>query len=293
MSLFSSKITPKGKTYNFMGIKIKLKDFYLPVNKLKAPAIHFVHVCEPRNPGDMLSYPYLYFENYFKHFTCYIHHTKDIKYENIKAQDIVILASGGCFEVLDQFQDNINRLLDTCKNVVSWGCGHNAHKGRDVYWPIDFDKFKLLSVRDFNYNNQRYVPCVSCMLPQLEDKFPIQRRIGIIEHQDFPIAIEGKKINHKQGIKKIIEFIGSSEVIITNTYHCAYWAMCMNKKIILYQPFSSKFDNFQHQPIIYSGDLEQDIKQSQNYPNFLAESRKLNFDFFADVKSLIEEVRKQ
>lgn len=293
MTFFSVYRTPKGKTYKFLGIKAKVKDPFLHINKLEAPSIHFIHVCEPRNPGDMLAYPYLYFEDYFNNFTCYIHNTRDIKYENIKAQDIVILASGGCFEVLDEFQDSINRLLDTCRNVISWGCGHNTHKGREVYWPIDFEKFKLLSVRDYNYEGQRYVPCVSCMLPLLEYKFPIKRRIGIIEHQDFSINIEGEKINHKEGLNRIIEFIGSSEVIVTNTYHCAYWAMCMNKKVILYQPFSTKFEHFKYQPVVYSGDIEADIAVSKNYPNFLEECRSINLNFFADVKQLIKKIRKK
>lgn len=290
MKFFSKKYTPKGIVLNVAGIKIKLKDFYFLANKAKLPTIHFIHVCEPRNPGDMLSYPYQYFKTYFDNFHVLIHHTKDIKFEAIKAQDVVILASGGCFEVLDQFQHDINRILDACNNVISWGCGHNAHHDRPVYWPVSFEKFKLLSVRDFNYGNQRYVPCVSCFLPQLEKEFPIRRRVGIIEHQDFPINIDGEKINHKLGIDIITEFIGSSEIIVTNTYHIAYWAMFMNKKVILYQPFSTKFNYFKHSPVIYSGNLEEDISQTASYPNFLSESRKLNLDFFVDVKKIINEI---
>ena len=127
-------------------------------------------------------------------------------------------------------------------------------------------------------------------MPQLEKEFPIRRRVGIIEHQDFPINIDGEKINHKLGIDIITEFIGSSEIIVTNTYHVAYWAMCMNKKVILYQPFSTKFNYFKHSPVIYSGNLEEDISQTASYPNFLSESRKLNLDFFVDVKKIINEI---
>ena len=94
MKFFSKKYTPKGIVLNVAGIKIKLKDFYFLANKAKLPTIHFIHVCEPRNPGDMLSYPYQYFKTYFDNFHVLIHHTKDIKFEAIKAQDVVILASG-------------------------------------------------------------------------------------------------------------------------------------------------------------------------------------------------------
>ena len=291
MSFINVKHTAKGTTYNIKGIKIKMKDFYLPVNRQKAPTIHFIHVCEPRNPGDMLCYPYLYFKKYFNHFNCQIHHTKDIKFESVKTRDVVILASGGCFEVLDQFQESINRLLDMCDNVISWGCGHNAHQGRDIYWPIEFHKFKLLSVRDYNYPGQRYVPCVSCMQPALTQTYALQRRVGIVEHQDFPIDVAGDKINHIAGFDTLIDFIGSSEIILTNTYHCAYWAMCMSKKVILYQPFSTKFKYFKHHPPVYSGDLETDILATiPPPPAFLDECRTLNLDFFQDVKKLIHNV---
>lgn len=291
MRLFSKKYTPKGVVYRVLGFKFKLGYAHLTWRLFRAPTIHFIHVCEPRNPGDMLSYPYLYFKKYFNRFDCRIHHTKDIKFETIEANDVVILASGGCFEVLDKFQEDINRLLDMCNNVISWGCGHNAHHDRPVYWPIDFEKFKLLSVRDFNYQQQRYCPCVLCMMSGLDYMHDISRRIGIIEHQDFPIDIAGEKISHKCNIQKILNFIGSSEIIITNTYHCAYWAMCMKKKVILYQPFSTKFDNFKHHPVIYSGDIEKDIAQSKVYPDFLKECRTINLQLFADVRKIIRNNR--
>lgn len=254
----------------------------------KKPRIHFIHVIEPRNAGDMLCYPYRYFHSFFNQYDCIIHSTKDIGFSTIHTRDVVILASGGCFEVLDSFQESINRLLDINDNVIAWGCGHNAHYDRPVYWPIEFSKFKLLSVRDFNYPGQPYVPCVSCLLPQLEKQYEIKRRIGLIEHQDFPILLEGEKINHREGIDCIIPFIGSSEIILTNTYHCAYWVMLMGKKVILYNPFSTKFERFKYQPVVYSGNLEEDIKKSHIAPNFLNECRKINYAFFKKVKKIIQ-----
>lgn len=285
--MFSIKKTNKRIYINICGLNIRIIRWFRPRIRGLNPTIHFVHVVEPRNPGDMLCYPYLYFKKYFKRFNVQIHHTKDIKFESIRAHDIVILASGGCFEVLDLFQETINRLLDMCDNVIAWGCGHNAHHDRPVYWPIDFKKFKLLSVRDYKYDNQRYVPCVSCLLSQLDKKYDIVRRIGVVEHQDFPIDIDIEKINHKVGIDAIIRFIGSSEIIVTNTYHCAYWAMLMGKKVILYKPFSTKFYFFRHQPVIYSGNLEEDIAKSKTYPDYLHESRNLNYQFFEDVRCII------
>lgn len=262
---------------------------YLP--KYLKPTIHFVHVIEPRNQGDMLCYPYLYFKDYFKHYNCQIHSTKNISFGSILTSDVVILASGGCFEVLDRFQDHINTLLDINDNVISWGYGHNEHNDRPVYWHIDYHKFKLLSVRDYNFPGQEYVPCVSAMNPLLDLKLVEKREIGIIEHQDFPInEFRFDKIDHKQSMEKICKFVAESKIIITNTYHAAYWSQLMNRKVILYKPFSSKFKNFRHQPIEYSGDLKRDIELSKNYPLFLSESREINKRFFIKVKKIIESI---
>ena len=265
-----------------MGLKSLLPRF------LK-PTIHFIHVIEPRNQGDMLCYPYLYFKKYFKRYNCKIHSTKNIDFGSISTRDTVVLASGGCFECLDSFQDAINTLLDINDCVIGWGCGHNAHHDRPVYWHIDFSKFKLLGVRDYNYPRQAYVPCVSAMHPLLETRREIIRKIGVIEHQDFPITeFSFDKTNHCQSMYDICRFIAESEVIITNTYHSAYWAQLMNKKVILYKPWSTKFDHFRHPPVVYSGNLEKDMEQAKNYPGFLKESRDINRAFFKKVKRIIE-----
>lgn len=253
--------------------------------------IHFIHVFEPRNPGDMCCMPYLYFKEFFNDYRVQIHTLKDVQFSAIHAQDIVILGGGGIFECLDDFQWTINRLLDVCDNVIAWSCGHNNHKDRCMRFDIDYSKFKLLSVRDFDYDNQRYVPDVSCFIPDLTKEYPIKRRIGILEHQDFPINLSGEKINHKLGKTAVLDFIGSSEIIVTNTWHGAYWAMLMNKKVVLYEPYSNKFDNFKYPLVVYSGDLELDIANSVSYPDFIQECRELNLGFLEDVKKIIKSVR--
>ena len=54
--------------------------------------------------------------------------------------------------------------------------------------------------------------------------------------------------------------------------------------------------NIETQPKIVISDkfltinLEEDISQTASYPNFLSESRKLNLDFFVDVKKIINEI---
>ena len=113
----------------------------------------------------------------------------------------------------------------------------------------------------------------------------LKRKIGVIEHLAFPIyEFNFEKISNSFAIESIIKFIGESEIIITNTWHCSYWALLMNKKVILYHPFSTKYEHYKYPPTIYSGDLEQDIKAAKNYPTFLQESMLMNKNF---AKSLL------
>ena len=261
------------------------------VETLRIPTIHFVHCMEFKNQGDMHCCPYFYFKEFFEKFPCRIHDIWNIDYSTIKRDDVVILGGGGMLECLDEFQKSINKLTYICSHVICWGCGHNTHTGRMIQLPIDYSRFELLSVRDYNTStNERYCPDVSCLMPDLEKTVPITRKIGIITHQDFPIDLPYDQISHKDDMNKILSFIAETDTIVTNTYHCAYWSMCMNKKVILYQPFSTKFNYFKYPPVIYSGNLEEDISKTVTNPDFLSESRKLNLEFFTDVKKIINEI---
>ena len=62
----------------------------------------------------------------------------------------------------------------------------------------------------------------------------------------------------------------------------------MGKKVILYKPFSNKFDNFKYKPCIYSGNLHEDMKHAKAYPHAKEECRKINIEFFNLVKHVIE-----
>ena len=63
----------------------------------------------------------------------------------------------------------------------------------------------------------------------------------------------------------------------------------MNKKVILYNPFSNKFDNFKYKPVIYSGNLKSDINKAVVYSQSLEECQSENRVFFEKVKKIIEE----
>lgn len=265
-------------------------EFSLPMKK----RVHFIRSIDIYNMGDMNCCPFDYFPQFRENFSCYLHTIKNVDYSLIHSGDFVIIGGGGMFECNENYQNTIIRLLSMPVKVIAWGVGHNLHDKDSIYYndkinEIDYSKFFLLTTRDYDFKEQRFLPCVSCMSPLLDMKLPLKREIGIIEHHDIPISeFDFEKISNSEPIEKVIEFIATSDSIITNTYHCAYFATLMKKRVILYKPFSSRFEYFKYKPIVYSGNLAVDIEKSEIFPSALEEFRRLEHSFANEIIEIIE-----
>ena len=255
------------------------------------PNIFFIHCADKTNIGDTLCTPIALFKAYKKtHNQIVMDIREDMPLSRIGADDIVILGGGGLLNYTDDWNERINQLLSLPTKVIAWGVGFNTHyDDTDEKLPIAFNRFCLFSGRDWLGQRDNYCPCVSCLNPKVHKKYSLLRHIGIVEHKENPIPLAYDRISNRADEKKdIFSFIGSSNVIITNTYHGAYWGLLMGKKVILYHPFSSRFDALKYLPTIYSGDLEQDIAIAKIYPEFLRESCDLNKKFFDKVQNMIK-----
>lgn len=188
----------------------------------------------------------------------------------------------------DEWNSNIEKCGKITKNIIIWGAGFNLHKGENCNGSLDLEHFRMVGIRDYGYAYE-WVPCPSCLLPQLSYKYDLLRKYGIVEHRSFPIQeFEFEKIDNSVDICTILNFIGSSEIIITNSYHATYWAMLMKKKVIVYRMWSSKFEGMKWKPVVYSGRLEDDIQRCIIYDNALDESRDINIQYAKKVIALIE-----
>lgn len=250
--------------------------------------LHFIHRIDEENRGDILCCPIRYFPNLFK-IPFIKHDIYNIDFNQINKDDIVILGGGGLFDCLPEWNNAINHLLDINHNTISWSCGFNNYHNCDLT-DINFSKFKILTVRDYlNPNGLPFLPCVSCMLPDLQEVFVPSRKVGVLEHKDNNIPdFDYPRINNKATMREIFSFIGSSEVIITNTYHGCYWATLMGKKVVLYNKFSTKFNYLRYSPVQYSGDIEYDIDRANRYFNALSETRYETIFFANKLQKFIE-----
>ncbi|MDR2776839.1 MAG: polysaccharide pyruvyl transferase family protein [Puniceicoccales bacterium] len=251
--------------------------------------IHFINRVEEYNAGDLACSPLNYFFDFFKSYNIIRHDIDHVKWTEISANDVVIIGGSGMLYVTESFQKNIGKLYEINPNVIAWSVGFNTHYDRPISCPLDIAKFKLIGIRDHNHpSSLPYLPCVSCLAKELEKKMPIGRKIGVIEHATFPInEFTYEKISNAYNFQTITDFIASSEVVLSNSYHIIYWATLMEKKTICINPFSSKFEYFKYKPVFYSGNLESDISKATVYENCRKEAIELNNNFFEKVKGII------
>jgi len=83
-----------------------------------------------------------------------------------------------------------------------------------------------------------------------------------------------------------IEFIGSHDTIITDSYHGAYWAMLLNKQVQVVS-WSIKFNYFKNSPLFLDNINQKPLSQTHFVQkNYLQECRDLNKNFYHKVLDL-------
>lgn len=258
---------------------------------IKNPTIHFLHRYITNNTGDKACGYYQYFNNEFENYRCIVHDVNCVHFSLIKNYDIVIVGGGGLLNATAEWNYCINKATRKAGKSIIWSAGFNSSiinkKSR-----IDFKIIDLVSVRDFSYATFNYVPCATCMMPELDEKYANKRIIGLVAHKDVLHHIPKEfqqydNVANFSSVKEIIEFIGSSEIILTNSYHAIYWSQLMNKKCILFAPRSEKYNYFKYPPVIFSGDLQKDLLDCEIYSDALSESRALTLQFLKEIKYLI------
>ena len=162
----------------------------------------------------------------------------------------------------------IKRYMNKIKPVSTprhiWGAGHNGPLDKrgaaEIVYPDWLMNFDEVGVRDWD-QNQPWVPCASCMHPALKKKYAIKNDVVFFEHKKQLIKNFGNDsiprfVNSGSNIDQTIELLGSANIILTNSYHGAYWGVLLGKKVIVVEPWSSKFLSMKHAPWILKRDQD-------------------------------------
>lgn len=265
-------------------------------NTIENTPVINVHSIKTSNAGDYFSGPHHYFDalqNTALDIHDYSDHDKKITENFIErtSKHSLIIGGGGLLN-RGGFQRQMKlfeSLSEKGKKNVLWGVGHNAKDpktyGKINNYNVDVSKFGLVGTRDFSMPGE-WVPCVSCLHSIFDKTHKQTHEIGVVFHLETSKKPEiVKQFEHIPStsnisdFEKLIGFIGSSEKIITDSYHAMYWSMLLGKKVVVV-PNSSKFYDFKYQPVF--SDFENALNsfsKAKIYSGLLEECRAINLEF--------------
>jgi hypothetical protein len=225
------------------------------------------HVRHSINIGDALSAPLNYFQfPGFQSTFCDIDEHPD--QDRLKSQPI-LLGGGGL--LFPRFLDPIKALqsLRDRGPHILWGVGQQTYGG-DL--ALEFQQFAyqpylqgadLVGIRDYFDPLQEppkhglahhisWVPCASCMHPAFDRVRTPQHEIVVFSHKKFRLQIPDLPTltNEEMDFETVLDFLGSGETILTSSFHGAYWATLLGRKVLAF-PFSSKFYGLRHRPGLF------------------------------------------
>jgi hypothetical protein len=246
----------------------------------------FLYCHTVNNPGDKFSSPKLYFQDWINCDRAYPDQTEKIP----PPPEPILIGGGGMFMAeTDQIYDRIiaNRW------AAVWGAGSNFIP-YEAEWhvPEALQRCKLVGVRDYGQKH-RYVPCASCLHPVFLDQIAEPEFDYILYfHHDHQHSIEGplKLLNDQPNIEWVIKQLSRGKTIITTSYHGAYWAMLLNRTVVVLHPWGNKFRFFKYKPSIATINNWKDFIKGEpvNPPDFLSECRKINLEFRSDVNESLK-----
>jgi hypothetical protein len=200
---------------------------------------------------------------------------------------------------LEDMQELVSATLKKIKERsgprMIWGAGHNGEynkKLKDLSYPEWLPLFDKIGVRDYA-QGYKWQPCASCMHPALRKKYTIKNRVIWFEHKkqlikDFGSESIPRFVNSGNNIDQTIELLGTAETILTNSYHGAFWGVLLKKKVIVVNPWSSKFMFMKHRPHIIENTInwEDRIDEVPIYDSALDECIEVTEKFWEEVKQL-------
>jgi hypothetical protein len=195
------------------------------------------------NLGDLVSPPTLYFQ-----FPSAVELVN--LFDPPRTSDITIFGGGGLFYC----EKAVEVWLEASQGkAISWGIGQNRHDTVESLYPPYIEKFAVQGIRDWG-TGYPWVPCASCMHSAFDKQYDVQYDYVVYSHREVPLNIENfpQMTNSCDNLEDVINFLGSSKCILTNTYHGAYWGTLLGRQVLIVNPFSSRFYYYKHQPKIVS-----------------------------------------
>lgn len=249
------------------------------MNRHDHPIIQAVYATTPSNLGDMASCPLNYFrfgENGRERRTMHLHVRNDEK----KARAWpTIIGGGGLFKRNNE--RSMRHWHKTASKTVVWGAGLNDNDGRLQDYGAEWRNGKrlLMGVRDNLTADPEWVPCASCMHPLFEE-FRDQMKYREWAFYEGWETINGLSPAGRlscwglHNMRQAIEFLASTSVVVTASYHGAYWATLLGCKVaVIPENDAAKFFHLRW-PVPIGHTSHDLIKKAVAHPNALQEARE-------------------
>jgi hypothetical protein len=257
--------------------------------------ITFAHRIDRNNVGDYWSCPIHYYSEYLSGYELSKIEIKKIK-GKMHSQTSPLIIGGGGLIGEKKFDAALRSIAEEnqSKLKIIWAAGDNVSKPEE---PRDFlsyiYKFDLVGIRDYIKGHEKnWVPCVSCKSKYFDIYYDskIRNEVVYFEHLYKPISREIIKkypgpvmTNNGIDFEGVISFLSSANYVFTNSYHGAYWAQLLGKKVIS-NSWSTKFKNMKHPVAIAEQKHWHDIMNTTQSYNILQEYRNKNDEFFNKIK---------
>lgn len=264
-----------------------------------------IHRYDVSNVGDLYCAPHQYFEELKgKYSDIFLYKRTDKSDRNKLINDMTnnsLIIGGGGLLNRGSFTNQMKfyeKLAQNGKKTVLWGVGHNEKKaslyGKISSYDVNIENFGMAGTRDYSMPGE-WLPCVSCLHDLFDKSYSSTQEIGVVFHKktiqqphitskfkDFPST------SNTIDLEALIQFIGNSEYIITDSYHAMYWSMLLGKKVAVI-PNSSKFYDFKYNPVFTDFDNAiKQVKKASIKDGLLEECRELNRNFAKRAFSYLE-----
>ncbi len=231
----------------------------------------FASIVRTDNIGDLVACP----ADYFPQFSGVLR--LDIR--DYEGGEVVFGGGGLCHPGVDRLM-----ALAPPARAIVWGAGTNYHNVVRPLYPECFKQFALVGLRDRD-NPWVYVPCPSCLHPVFDERFPepVHACVAYVHHEhalDLPAMPVRVNRGTKEDFPDVIRFLASGRMIVTNTYHGAYWGQLLRRRTVIVNPFSNRFYWMRHQPpIANEGTWQVQGAQARVVDGFLESCRAINRAF--------------
>lgn len=251
-----------------------------------------LHYARTRNIGDLVCSPLDYFR--FPNL-CHKWHIYDA-WPMLKGVRVVLGGGGigGDYHTDVLIRRVLSRHPGPC---ALWGAGTNRGLTLERF-AESVSKLSIVGIRDWEPECKvQWVPCASCMDTAFDERYDVSNEVVVYEHALCPVEADGiprmdnyirGKTKLKDRFRECIRFLASGETVVTSSYHGAYWATLLGKKVVCVPPGNEhgiRFKYLRHKPVLTQRgmDWREAHKKAARYEGALPECRRANEQFYGRV----------